>query len=241
MENENKQKITLLIPTFNEIVGMKEIMPRIKKEWYDQLIVVDGNSTDGTQDYVEEHGHLLVKQKSSGVRPALDEAFPFIKGDIVITFTPDGNSIPELIPALIAKMREGYDLVIVSRYLGNAVSEDDDFVSGKGNRLFTKLINFFYDGNYTDTLVGFRGYRKNMIAEIGLGSGPKYWFEKYAYTYTSWDFLSSLRCAKRKLKIGEIPGDEPSRIGGKAMVPKFKVASVCGIQLLIEKIINVKK
>ena len=42
-------------------------------------------------------------------------------------------------------------MVIVARYLDNAVSEVDDFVSGKGNRLFTKLINFFYDGNYTDT------------------------------------------------------------------------------------------
>jgi len=240
MENKNNQKITLLIPTFNEIVGMKEIMPRIKKEWYDQIIIVDGNSTDGTQEYVKDNGYMLVTQKSTGVRPALDEAFPFVKGDILITFTPDGNSIPELIPSLIKKMREGYDLVIVSRYLEEAVSHDDDYVSGKGNRLFTRLINIFYNGNYTDTLVGFRGYRKSMLPQIGLGSGPKYWFEKYMYTYTSWDFLSSLRCAKKKLKIGEIPGDEPARIGGKAMVPKFKVAFVCGIQLLIEKVINVR-
>ena len=40
------------------------------------------------------------------------------------------NSIPELIPSLIKKMREGYDLVIVSRYLEEAVSHDDDYVSG---------------------------------------------------------------------------------------------------------------
>ncbi|MEE9543748.1 MAG: hypothetical protein V3V95_08195, partial [Thermodesulfobacteriota bacterium] len=46
-----KLKITILILTLNEIDGMKEIMPRIKEEWYDQLIVVDGGSTDGTIEW----------------------------------------------------------------------------------------------------------------------------------------------------------------------------------------------
>jgi len=44
-------KVTLLIPTLNEIGGMKAIMPLIKQEWYDQLLIVDGNSTDGTIEY----------------------------------------------------------------------------------------------------------------------------------------------------------------------------------------------
>lgn len=237
---ENNMYVTLLIPTLNEIAGMKEIMPRVKKEWYDQLIIIDGGSTDGTQNYVRECGYDLIKQKGRGVRPALDEGFPFAKGDIIITFTPDGNSIPELIPSLISKMKNGYDLVIVSRYLGSAKSYDDDYLSSRGNKVFTYLINLFYRGKYTDTLVGFRAFKKTVIAEIGLGSGPTYWFEKIFYTYTSWDFLSSIRCAKLKLKVAEIPGDEPKRLGGKAMVPKYRVAVVSLFQLIIEKFIQLK-
>jgi len=234
-----KLKITILIPSYNEIEGMKAIMPRIKKEWYDQLIIIDAGSTDGTQEYAKENGYFLKIQTGRGVRPALDDAFPLVEGDILITFTPDGNSIPEKIPALIDKMKEGYDLVIVSRYLDGAKSYDDNFLSGKGNKFFTFLIRLFYKENYTDTLVGFRAFKRENIIKTGLGSGPKYWFEKIFYTYTSWDFLSSIRFAKRKLKVAEIPGDEPKRIGGKAMVPKFKVALVALTQLVIEKFILV--
>jgi len=43
--------VTLLIPTLNEVNGMKEIMPKIKKEWCDQILIVDGQSTDGTVEY----------------------------------------------------------------------------------------------------------------------------------------------------------------------------------------------
>jgi len=232
-------KITILITTYNEIEGMRAIMPRIKKEWYDQLIIIDAGSTDGTQEYAKENGYFLKVQSGRGVRPALDDAFLFVEGDILITFNPDGNCIPEKIPDLIEKMKEGYDLVIVSRYRDGAQSFDDNFLSGKGNRFFTFLINLFYKGNYTDTLVGFRAFKRDNIIKAGLGSGPKYWFEKVFYTYTSWDFLSSVRFAKRKLKVAEISGDEPKRIGGKIMVPKFKVAMVALIQLVIEKFILV--
>ena len=47
-------KITVLVPTLNEIDGMRVILPQIKKEWYHQLIVVDGGSTDGTVEYARE-------------------------------------------------------------------------------------------------------------------------------------------------------------------------------------------
>ena len=50
--------------------------------------------------------------------------------NIVIPFTPDENMIPELLPNLINKAKEGHDLVCVSRYKDGAVSHDDTLVSG---------------------------------------------------------------------------------------------------------------
>ena len=46
--------VTLLIPTLNEIVGMKAIMPQIRREWVDQILILDGNSTDGTAQWARE-------------------------------------------------------------------------------------------------------------------------------------------------------------------------------------------
>lgn len=233
-------RISLVLATLNEIDGMKEIMPRIKKEWYDELIIIDGGSIDGTCEYAEENGYFLRRQEGKGIRTALDQAFLLTSGDIIITFTPDGNSVPEIIPKLIEKMKEGFDMVIVSRYLDEARSHDDSIISGLGNRAFTFLINLLHHGRYTDTLVAFRAFRRKTIENIGLVNGPTNWFEKKYFQHTSWDFLSSVRCARKKLKVGEIAGDEPARIGGVEKVHKLKVGLVLLVQLFLEIFIEPK-
>src|SRR4051794_35792944 len=100
MATPRKHTVTLFVPTLNEIVGMKEIMPLVKKEWVDQILIVDGKSTDGTAEYARAQGYDVVIQQKRGIRHAYIEAWPAIKGEIVVTFSPDGNSIPELIPDL---------------------------------------------------------------------------------------------------------------------------------------------
>ena len=104
----------------NEVEGMRAILPMIDRSWIDQIVVADGNSTDGTQEYAREQGCEVVPQIGKGGRNAFRTAFPYVKGDIVITFSPNGKSVPELIPALVDKMREGHDMVIASRYAGPA-------------------------------------------------------------------------------------------------------------------------
>lgn len=208
--------VTLLIPTLNEVEGMRAIMPRIKREWCDQILIVDGNSTDGTIDYVKEQGYQLHIQSKPGLRQAFNEALPLVTSDITITFSPDGNSIAELIPDLIAKMKEGYDMVIVSRYLGAAKSQDDDWITGFGNWLFTKTVNVLHGGHYTDVMVMYRAFRTKIIRELEIDQDR--WYrtpEKMFFTRLGWEPLLSVRAARRKLKIGEIPGDEPPRIGGE--------------------------
>lgn len=209
-------KTTLLAMTLNEIDGMKAIMPSVDRSWVDQIIVVDGGSTDGTVEWARENGYEVYIQKKKGFRHAYMEVWPHVKGDVVITFSPDGNSIPELIPELIEKMKEGYDMVIASRYLGDAKSQDDDWITGFGNWLFTHTVNVLHGGHYTDVMVIYRIYRKAMAKELGLDREDVYELpEKLFHTKISWEPLLSVRAAKAKLKITEIPGDEPPRIGGE--------------------------
>lgn len=228
-------KTTLLIPILNEIDGMKAVMPRIKKEWYDQLLIVDGGSTDGTLEYCQEKDYPLIIQKKKGMRNAYVEALPYVEGDIMITFSPDGNSLAELIPSLVAKMKEGYDMVIVSRYAKGAKSDDDDFVTSFGNWMFTTVINLLFRGKYTDALVMYRAYKKELISKLELDKDSSYEFvEKLFHTRISWEPLLSMRCAKRKLKYAEIPGNEPPRIGGERKLQIMRWGAAYLLQALIE-------
>ena len=209
-------KTTLLVMTLNEINGMKAVMPLVDRSWVDQIIVVDGGSTDGTIEWARKNEYEVYIQKQKGFRHAYMEVWPYVTGDVVITFSPDGNSIPELIPQLIEKMREGYDMVIASRYLGDAKSQDDDWITGFGNWLFTRTVNLLHGGDYTDVMVIYRIYRKAMAHKLGLDREDAYKLpERLFHTKISWEPLLSVRAVKAKLKITEIPGDEPPRIGGE--------------------------
>lgn len=207
----------MIILSRNELLGMKEVLPRIRKEWVDEIIVMDGHSTDGSAEYAESLGLRVIRQKNSkctrkisgpfrehgyGAVEALREGFAAATGDYVITFSPDNNCIPELIPALVAKLKEGYDMVTVSRYKDGAKSDDDTRVTTFGNWMFTSIVNLLFGCRLTDLLGIFRGYRRTLIQELGI--------EIKLSLHTQ----LAIRCAKFKKRVTEISGDEPLRIGG---------------------------
>lgn len=209
-------KTTLLVVAINEIEGMKVIMPQVKEEWCDQILVLDGGSTDGTIEYSKEMGYDVYVQKRKGLHYAYQEVWPLIKGDWVLTFSPDGNSPPEYIPELIDKMKEGYDMVIGSRYYGDATSEDDDIVTGFGNWMFTTTINVLFGTKYTDAMTIYRIYKTNLFYRLGLDQPSTYErFEKLFLTTIGVEPILSARFAKEKLRFADIACPEPPRIGGK--------------------------
>jgi len=216
-------KVTLLIPTLNEEVGMRTVMPKVKREWVDQILVVDGKSKDKTVEVARQMGYDVVIQETPGIRGAYMDALPHIKGDVILTFSPDGNSIPELIPECIKKLKEGYDMVIVSRYAQGAKSYDDDAVTAFGNKLFTTFINVFHGAHYTDAMVIYRAYPTKLIKELDLDKDSSFEVEERLFkTKISWEPLLSIRAAKRKLKTADIPGDEPVREGGERKLQVLK-------------------
>lgn len=197
-------KTTVLVPTLNEIDGVKAVLPKIDRKWVDEIIVVDGGSTDGTVEYCEKNGYFVHKQKQKGYGRAIIEGVNLAKGDIVIDFMADGNSLPETIPLLIEKISEGYDMVVASRYKGPAISDDDDSVTRFGNWMFTTITNVLFGSSYTDVLNGYRAYRKASFLALNMDVRG-----------LSWALQQSARFYTHGFKVTEVPTDEPKRIGGE--------------------------
>lgn len=170
------------------------------------------------------------------------QTHPHVRGDVVITFSADGNSRLEAIKELIEKMRKGYDMVIASRYLGDAKSDDDTLLTAFGNFLFTKSISCFGYG-YTDAMVMYRAYRRDLPDRLELTKLRSPLWEKHIGRYVSWEPQMSIRCAKARLKIGEIPSSEPVRLdeqtGTRWLLPTsrirhFRTGFACLMQMIEE-------
>lgn len=208
-------KTTLIVQTLNEIVGLQQIMPKIDKLWVDQIIILDGNSTDGSIEWCQANGYQVFRQKERGGWDAYKELYQsgLIRGDVVITISPDGNCIVEDIPKLVNMMRLGYDMVVASRYKDGAKSFDDSKLSGLVNRILTRAINVICRTKFTDALGIYRAYRTKLAYEFGLDKEPN-WYTRQLMkmtTLVSWEICLSMRCGKKHKKIGEIPSDEPLR------------------------------
>ena len=213
----------IIIPTIDEIDGVNEILPQINKEWAETWVFVDGGSTDGTVEKAQEMGFDVIHQHNKGEGNAMRIGTDSTESDFVLFFSPDGNDLPEDIPKLIQKTKEGHDVVHMSRFGKNSISDDADFLDRFGNRMFTFLVNTFFGGNYTDALNGFRIIRRKIWNEL-----------KTDAQYLNVEQQTCIRLAKRKIPIFEIEGREPKRIGGERKMRPLTTGAQLSYQIIKE-------
>ena len=93
-----------------------------------------------------------------------------IRGDVILTFSPDNNCTPEDLPMIIDEMKKGYDLVIASRYKGNIKSDDDDIITQFGNWFFQTIIRIFHGKNYiySDPMTIYRIFKKEIYYKLDM-------------------------------------------------------------------------
>ncbi len=203
--------VSLIAATINEIDGVRAVLPKIDRAVVDEIIVVDGGSTDGTVEFCKAQGYTVFTQKERGYGAAMKEAIARAKGDIIIEFPPDGNSLPEKVPDIVKKIREGYDFVIASRYAEGSRSDDDDPLTAAGNWGFTLATNILFFASYTDVLIGFRGYKKAAYDTLHMTA-----------TGLDWSIQMPIQFRKKRLRVIDIPAVEPKRIGGIRKMQPFK-------------------
>jgi len=243
-----KRSITILAFGYNERRCMELTMPAVRREWAERLLYVDGGSTDGSAEYAASLGWDVLVQKKLGLGNAYRDAMPTVKTDWVVIFSPDGNAPPEDIPRLLSKLGEGYDVVIGSRYLGDARSDDDNLASGAANWIFTRFINLLFarrspDGSsrtLTDSLTNYRAFRTQLYYELSLDNPSDYApYEAcvgLAHGYLSIEPLFSARALRAQCRIAEIPSNEPPRHFGAPRFPKVRGGLGYLLQLLAERL-----
>ena len=218
----------VLILTLNEIDGIKEILPQINKSWAEEIVVIDGGSTDGTIDEAKRMGFPVIIQKKRGHGDAIVTGVNATKSDNILIFGPDGNHEPEEIPRLIEKIKEGYDQVLISRFGKGSKNLDAVGFKGKiidyfGNKMFAFLVNVFFGGHWTDSLNESRIITRKAFDELN--------FDSLQMGSTQ---LMSIRGLKRKQKICELVGNEGVRIGGKRKMRPLNVGADLSQQILSE-------
>jgi len=232
-----RPRVTLFVPTLNEEEGMRLIMPRVRPDWVDQVLVVDGGSRDGTVAYARERGYDVVVQRRRGLRHAYTEGLPSARGDVIITFSPDGNCIPEDIPKLTARLDEGCDMVIASRYIGGMRSEDDDWLTRLGNSFFRRLISTLHGGSLVDPMTIYRAWWKPLFYHLDLDRDRSYFQERWFNTVMGVEQLMTVRALKAGLQIAEIPSPEPARIAGVRKLQVIRWGLAYATQIVMERFV----
>ncbi len=217
--------IAIIVLTLDEIDGVSVIMPQINKNWAEEIVFVDGGSTDGTIEKAKELGFRVIHQQNKGEGNACRIGANETKSDFVMFFSPDGNDLPEDIPKLIEKTKQGHDVVHISRFGKNSSSQDasDYFYGYFGNNMFTFLVNVFFGGNYTDSLNGFRIFTRDAFERLETQSE--------SLVIDQETYIGAL---KKKFKSCEIDGDEPSRIGGERKMKPVSTGAQLGWQIIKE-------
>ena len=218
----------MLILTLNEIDGIKEILPQIDKSWAEEIVVIDGGSTDGTIEEAKKMGFSVIIQKNPGHGDAIVTGVNATKSANILIFGPDGNHEPSEIPRLIEKIKEGYDQVLISRFGKGSKNYDAVGIKGKlidyfGNKMFAFLVNVFFGGHWTDSLNESRIITRKAFDELNFNS-----------LQMGSTQLMSIRGLKRQQKICELIGNEGPRIGGKRKMRPLHVGSDLSKQILSE-------
>jgi len=205
----------LIMPAKNEEVTIEDVL-RSSRPLVNDILVVDGHSTDNTREVALNAGARVVsdhgKGKGDGVRVGIQEA----TGDILVFIDADGSHDPQDIPRLVQPIREGRaDLVIGSRMTGGSDELHGDinrFIRMTGSHIILLLINYRWEIRLTDVQNGFRAINAQVARELNLKENSH-----------SIEQEMVMKCAKQGYRLTEVPSHEYERRHGKSTI-KLKTA-----------------
>tara|TARA_B100001013_G_scaffold137184_1_gene80753 strand:+ start:54 stop:971 length:918 start_codon:yes stop_codon:yes gene_type:complete len=168
--------ISVIIPAFNEIGSLPELMDQLRKalhiykKW--EILFVDDGSTDGSTEFLndlsrkDENVTLIQFHRNYGKSAALAEGFKRAKGEFLITMDADLQDDPAEIPNLMKKLEEGFDLVS-----GWKKKRKDPISKRFPSKIFNYVTRIMTGVKIHDFNCGLKIYRKEVIKTLDLYGG----------------------------------------------------------------------
>lgn len=206
---------SLCFIVMNELRGCQEDIPRIDVSGFDRVFAIDGNSTDGTAEYLAECGITVHRQKIPSLNAAYWQAVETANSGNLIVFFPKGTINPDIIHTLKRKLEDGeHEVVVASRFGESAVNEDDRrlFRPRKWGvqvlSAFTSLIWRREGPRMRDALHGVKGF--------SIGAFRKMKISRRGVTI---DLEMNVRAYRLRLSRCEVPVVENPRLSGQTHFP----------------------
>ena len=144
--------ISLIIPSKNESLSLGEVLKELKKfKIVNEIIVVVDSEEDNSISICKEHNCKYLIQKKKGYGSAIIEGFKFASNEYGCIFNADFSFEPKYLDTMLNKTID-YDFIFGSRYLKNASSDDDDFITFIGNKCFSFFSQVFLRIKISDIL-----------------------------------------------------------------------------------------
>ena len=210
-------KFALIIMIRNEIEGITQLFDKIPFDKFDEVIAIDGMSSDGSAEFLEKKGLNVITQTTNGRGQAFRDAFNNTDSDTLLFYGPDGNENPADIERFILEFENNKNTgMVVARRLGPGSTNKEDYKLFKPrkwvNIAFNSMANFLWNRNsyVYDTINGFRAITRKTWNEIEIDTN--------GYTV---EYQSTIRCFKKNIKIVEFPTIELQRIDSNKGSPAF--------------------
>lgn len=199
-------RVSVVMPTLNEERNIAAVLRRFPADIY-ELVVVDGESTDGTVGEVLRlrPDARVITQPGHGKGDALGAGFRAARGEIIVMLDADGSTDAAEIPRYVRALRDGADVAKGSRFLAGGGSSDITLVRRLGNWALSGLVNRLYGTAYTDLCYGYNAFWADRLPGLNIACEG---FEVEA--------LINVQIAKANLDVVEVPSYESPRLHGES-------------------------
>jgi len=208
-------KVSVVIPTRNEEGMIKEIIDGCRP-YADELMVVDGHSTDDTRKIAEAAGIKVILDNGKGKGAALRQAANVVTGDIIVFIDADGSHDPRDIPKLVEPILKGEaDHVSGSRLIGGSSELHggfDECFRLMGSSFITACINWRFKVILSESQNGFRAIKTDVIKQLGLEEN-----------ITTIEQEMIMKTLKKGFRMAEVPTHEHKRKMGYSKISLKKV------------------
>ena len=178
-------KISIIIPVFNEINTLKQILEKVENTEFcsleKEIILVDDGSGDGTRELLrsdfEKKYKILYHAKNMGKGAAVRTALYYATGDIIVIQDADLEYNPDDYNELIKLIIDDkVDVAYGSRFLAAESKKRFRFLQFLGNKFLTIFTNLLFGVALTDMETCYKAFRADIIRNISIKSN-KFDFE----------------------------------------------------------------